>query len=93
MLFQRKKKNPGAAEVEDWILRSLDLLSPFDTDFISQHIRDKTPTEIDYRLNDPQFRVEAAEFKNVPIFLFELVFVRDREEASKCLMLLTNKEV
>ena len=90
---KKKKNSSGYTEVEDWILRSLDLLSPFDTDFISDHFRAKTRSEIEYRLNDPQFRLEAAEFKKVPIFIFELIFTRDRMLAHKCLMLLTTKEI
>lgn len=90
---KKKKNSSGYSEVEDWTLRSLDLLSPFDTDFISDHFRVKTRSEIEYRLNDPQFRLEAAEFKKVPIFIFELIFIRDRMLAHKCLMLLTTKDI
>ena len=90
---QKKKSQDCYSQVDDWIIRSLDLLSPFDTDFISQHFRGKTKTEIEYRLNDPHFRQGAKEFKNVPIFIFEMIFIRDRVEAYKCLMMLTTKQV
>ena len=91
MVFQKKKKSDE--ETDDWIIRSLDLLSPFDADFISDHLRRKTKSEIEYRLNDIQFRREAAEFKKIPTFVFEIIFIRDRVVAHKCLMLLTAAEV
>lgn len=40
-----------------------------------------------------EFRVGAAEFKKVPTFTFELIFVRDRTVALKSLMLLTGKQL
>ena len=89
---QRRDKS-GYSEVEDWTVRSLDLLSPFDTDFITDHLRGRSKSEIEYRLNDPQFRLGATEFKKVPLFIFELIFLRDRVVAHKCLMLLTTKQV
>ena len=88
-----KAQHDGYSEVEDWTIRSLDLLSPFDTDFISDHLRSRTKSEIEYRLNDPHFRQGALEFKKSPIFIFELVFSRDRQVAHKCLMLLTAKQI
>ena len=88
-----EKTKQDYSEVEDWTIRSLDLLSPFDTDFISDHLRSRTKSEIEYRLNDPHFRRGASEFKKVPIFIFELVFSRDRLVAHKCLMLLTSKQI
>ena len=91
MVFQKKKKSDE--ETDDWIIRSLDLLSPFDADFISDHLGRKTKSEIEYRLNDIQFRREAAEFKKIPTFVFEIIFIRDRVVAHKCLMLLTAAEV
>ena len=92
-MSRKRKSLAGFSKKEDLMLRSLDLLSPFDTDFIHGHLSTRTKSEIEYRLNDPQFRVGAAEFKNLPIFLFELVFVRDLVESYKCLMLLTAKKV
>ena len=89
----KRKSLAGFSKKEDLMLRSLDLLSPFDTDFIHAHLSSRTKSEIDYRLNDPQFRVGAAEFKSLPIFLFELVYVRDLVESYKTLMLLTAKKV
>ena len=91
LAFQKRKKS--SEETADWIIRSLDLLSPFDTEFISDHLRSKSKTEIEYRLNDIQFRREAAEFKKIPTFVFEIIFLRDRVVAHKCLMLLTASEV
>ena len=91
LVFQKKKKS--SEETADWIIRSLDLLSPFDTEFISDHLRSKSKTEIEYRLNDIQFRRGAAEFKKIPTFVFEMIFIRDRVVAHKCLMLLTAGEV
>ena len=88
-----EKAKQDYSEVEDWTIRSLDLLSPFDTDFISDHLRTRTKSEIEYRLNDPRFRQGAAEFKKIPIFIFELIFMRDRVVAHKCLMLLTSKQI
>ena len=90
VVLQKKKKSE---ETADWIIRSLDLLSPFDTEFISAHLRSKSQTEIEFRLNDIQFRREAAEFKKIPTFVFEIIFLRDRVVAHKCLMLLTASEV
>ena len=55
--------------------------------------RSRTKSEIEYRLNDPRFRQGAAEFKKIPIFIFELIFMRDRVVAHKCLMLLTSKQI
>lgn len=89
----KRKSLAGFSKREDLMLRSLDLLSPFDTDFIHAHLTSRTKSEIEYRLNDPQFRVGAAEFKSLPIFLFELVFVRDLVDSYKTLMLLTSKKV
>jgi len=88
-----KKKKKYSDVTDDWIIRSLDLLSPFDVDFISDHLRRKTKSEIEYRLNDIQFRKEASEFKKIPTFVFEIIFLRDRVVASKCLMLLTSSEI
>ena len=90
VMLQKKKKSE---ETADWIIRSLDLLSPFDTEFISDHLRTRSKSEIEYRLNDIQFRREAAEFKKIPTFVFEIMFIRDRVMAHKCLMLLTAGEV
>ena len=67
-----RTQHDGYSEVEDWTIRSLDLLSPFDTDFISDHLRSRTKSEIEYRLNDPHFRQGASEFKKTPIFIFKL---------------------
>ena len=36
VVFQKKKSSDVK---DDWIIRSLDLLSPFDVDFISDHLR------------------------------------------------------
>ena len=56
-------------------------------------MRTKTKSEIEYRLNDIEFRKGASEFKKIPTFIFEIIFLRDRIVADKCLMLLTSSEV
>ena len=38
-------------QLEDWIVRSLDMLSPFDADFINNHMEKRSKAEIDERLN------------------------------------------
>ena len=90
---KKKKDLSRFSKKEDFIIRALDLLSPYDTDFIHNHFAFRTKSEIEYRLNDPHFRLGAADFKKVPSFMFELIFLRNRVVASRSLMLLTQKQV
>ena len=80
-------------ELEDWVIHSLDLLSPFDADFIHEHMKTRSVQSITDRLNSQEFRKKALDFKKVPLFTFELIFIRDRIVVNKTLMMLTSKEL
>lgn len=80
-------------ELEDWVVHALDQLSPFDAEFIHEHMKTRSEEAITDRLNSQEFRKKALEFKKVPIFTFELIFIRDRIVVNKTLMMLTSKEL
>jgi len=86
-------KTKPFTELEDWVVHSLDMLSPFDAQFIHEHMKTKSEQLITDRLNDHEFRKRSSEFKKVPLFTFELIFIRDRIVVSKTLMMLTSKEI
>jgi len=81
------------SEVEDLVVQSLDMLSPFDAKFISEHMSKRSEQEIEDRLNDEDFRKKALEFKKVQCFTFEIIFIRDRTVVNKTLMFLTSKQI
>eukprot|EP00092_Neocalanus_flemingeri_P041086 GFUD01044743.1.p1 GENE.GFUD01044743.1~~GFUD01044743.1.p1 ORF type:complete len:582 (-),score=118.59 GFUD01044743.1:147-1892(-) len=79
--------------VEDLLIYALDTLSPFDAKFISDHMVKRDEQSIADRLNDSEYWKKTIAFKKLPIFMFEVIFIRDGNWTSRSLLLLTAKRL
>ena len=85
---------PGQfSAVEDLLIYALDTLSPFDAKFISDHMGKRDVKSIADRLNDSEYWKKTISFKKLPIFMFEVIFIRDGNWTSRSLLLLTAKRL
>jgi len=85
---------PGVfSAVEDLLIYILDTLSPFDAKFISDHMGRRNETAIADRLNNSNYWKKTISFKKLPIFMFEVIFIRDGNWTSRSLLLLTAKRM
>ena len=79
--------------LDDFLIYVLDTLSPFDIKFISDHVRKKDEKSIKERLNHSEYWKNTVAFKRLPLFVFETIFIRDGNWASRTLLLLTAKRL
>lgn len=74
---------------EDFALHALDLLSPYDINFISSHLARRTDKDIERRLDDNVFRKKYFLFQKIPSFLFGLTFNNNKLLKFRSLVLLS----
>ena len=80
--------------MEDLILFCLDTLSPCDTKFIFDHCEEaEDESVIDLRLNSQEYWRKVKEFKKLPVFIFEIIFIREGNWISRSLMILTTNRL
>lgn len=74
---------------EDMALHALDLISPFDINFISSHMPKRTAKDIERRLDDNEFRKKYFLFQKIPSFLFCITFSNNKQLKFRSLMLVS----
>ena len=92
-ISQVPKKIQQFSPLEDLIIYCLDTLCPCDISFISNHISNWNSTSIEKHLNDQDYWKNVSQFKKLPLFIFEIIFIKDGHWVSRSLMLLTTKRL
>ena len=84
---------PPFSALEDFLLWTLDSLCPFDSRFISEHTAGRDQAAVTARLNHSDYWQQVQQFKKLPLFMFEIIFVRGGDWVSRSLVLLTAKRL
>ena len=84
---------PPFSALEDFLLWTLDSLCPFDSRFISEHTVGRDQAAVTARLNHSDYWQQVRQFKKLPLFTFEIIFVRGGDWVSRSLVLLTAKRL
>ena len=79
--------------LDDLVLFCLDTLSPCDINFIRDHHSVVDKSSIEERLNNPDYWSNVGSFKKMPLFLFEIIFIKDGHWISRSLMILTSNKL